>query len=134
MTLVIGEAGDEACKNFMYYLLIFFCKSKNVLRNKFVKKKKNMPWLVWLSGLRTGPWTKGLLVWFPVRAHACVAGQVRSPVGGTWEATTHWCFSPSYPLSKINKQNVLFLKRKKILLAMQSRRKIWPRVRRKIKQ
>ena len=38
------------------------------------------PWLVWLSGLSTGLWTKGLLVWFPVRAHAWVVGQV--PSGG----------------------------------------------------
>ena len=34
--------------------------------------------------------------------------QARSPVGGVWEATTHWCFSPSLPPSlplslKINK-------------------------------
>ena len=51
------------------------------------------PWLVWLSGLSTSLWTEGLLVWFPVRAHAWVAGQV--PSGGAWEATTHWHFSPS---------------------------------------
>ena len=34
--------------------------------------------------------------------------QARSPVGGTWEATTHWCFSPSLSPSlpfylKVNK-------------------------------
>ena len=38
-------------------------------------------------------------VWFPVREHAWVAGQVPS----TWETTTYWCFSlslsPSLPLS-----------------------------------
>ena len=34
-----------------------------------------MPWLVWLSGLSTGLQTKGLLVLFPVRAHAWVVGQ-----------------------------------------------------------
>ena len=37
--------------------------------------------------------------------------QARSPVGGAWEATTHWCFSPflspSLPLCwKINKYNL----------------------------
>ena len=37
-------------------------------------------WLVWLSGLSTGLRTKGLLVRFPIRAHAWVAGQV--PSGG----------------------------------------------------
>ena len=36
------------------------------------------PWLMWLSGLNAGLRTKGLLVRFPVRAHAWVAGQVPS--------------------------------------------------------
>ena len=36
------------------------------------------PWLVWLSGLSAGLQTKGLLVWFPVRAHAWAADQVPS--------------------------------------------------------
>ena len=36
----------------------------------------HMPWLVWLSVLSAGLWTKGLLVRFPVRAHAWVVGQV----------------------------------------------------------
>ena len=63
-------------------------------------------WLVWLSGLSAGLWTKGLLGGFPVRARAWV--QARSPVGAVREATAHWCFSPSlspsFPLSlKINK-------------------------------
>ena len=56
----------------------------------------------WIEhGLRT----KGLPVQFPVRAHAWISGQV--PRGATWEATTHWCFSPSLspslPISE-NKQ------------------------------
>ena len=33
---------------------------------------------MWLSGLRSGLWTKGSLVRFPVRAHAWVVGQVLS--------------------------------------------------------
>ena len=37
---------------------------------KFETKIKRWPWLVWLSGLGTGLQTKGLLVRFPVRAHA----------------------------------------------------------------
>ena len=36
------------------------------------------PWLVWLSGLSAGLWTRGLLVQFQVRVHACVVGQVPS--------------------------------------------------------
>ena len=55
------------------------------------------PWLVWLSGLSTSLQTKGLSVGFPIRAHAWVL-QARSPVQGVWEATTQWCFSPSFPL------------------------------------
>ena len=37
-----------------------------------------VPWLVWLSGLSVSLQSKGSLVWFPVRAHAWVAGQVPS--------------------------------------------------------
>ena len=37
-----------------------------------------LPWLVWLSGLSAGLQTEGLPVWFQVRAHAWVAGQVPS--------------------------------------------------------
>ena len=55
------------------------------------------PWPVWLSGLIAGLWTKGSLVRFPVRAHTWVVGQV--PGGGSWEATTHWCFPPSLSAS-----------------------------------
>ena len=62
----------------------------------------NGPWLVWLSGLSASLWIKEL-VQFPIRAHDWVA--TRSPVGGTQGATTHWCFSPSLPLSK-NKWNL----------------------------
>ena len=35
-----------------------------------------MPWLVWLSGLKSGLQTRGSLVRFPVRADAWVVGQV----------------------------------------------------------
>ena len=48
---------------------------------------KTYPWLVWLSGLSAGLQTKGLLVRFPVRAHAWVVGQV--PSMGMQEANTH---------------------------------------------
>ena len=41
-------------------------------------KNKIMYCLVWLSGLSVGLQTKALPVWFPVRAHAWVAGQVPS--------------------------------------------------------
>ena len=37
---------------------------------------KEMPWLVWLSGSSIGLRTERSLVWFPVRAHTWVAGQV----------------------------------------------------------
>ena len=48
-----------------------------------------MPWLGWLSGLSTGLNPLRTLVGFPARAQAWVAAQVRSPVGGVREATTH---------------------------------------------
>ena len=37
---------------------------------------KNKAWLVWLSRLSASLGTKGSPVWFPVRAHAWVVGQV----------------------------------------------------------
>ena len=44
----------------------------------YSKNYKWRPWMVWLSGLSAGLQTKGLLVPFPVRAHAWVMGQVPS--------------------------------------------------------
>ena len=72
----------------------------------FWSKTAEQPWLVWLSGLSTSPWTKGSPVRFPFMAHAWVVGQF--PSGDGWEATTHWCFSPSLfpslpPVLKMNK-------------------------------
>ena len=52
----------------------------------------------WLSGLSTSLLTNGLLVGFPVRAHAWVAGQVlnREHVRGDQSIYfSHRCFSPS---------------------------------------
>ena len=78
----------------------------------YFKKGKNTSWLVWLSGLSAGLWTKGLMVQFP--SGHMPGFRARFPVRGAWEATTHWCFSPSLsvslPLSlKMNKS----LKKKK---------------------
>ena len=80
--------------------------------NLFFRKNKQ-PWLVWLSGLSAWLRTKGLPVPLPVRAHAWVAA--RSPAGGVWEATTHWCFSPCLPpcFPLCLKTNKLNLKKKK---------------------
>ena len=80
----------------------------------YQRKMYSRPWLVWLNGLSAGLQTKGSLVQFPI-GHIPPL-QARSPVGGTREATTHWCFfpslSPSFPLClKINK--CFFKKRKK---------------------
>ena len=71
-----------------------------------------------LSGLSVGLWTKGLLVRFPVRGTCLGCGPVSS--GGTREATTHWCFSPSLSPSlplclKINK-----ILKKKIIMEMKN--------------
>ena len=66
------------------------------------------PWLVWLSGLSASLQTKGSLVWFPVRAHAWVIGQV--PSRGAHERQLHIdvslpLFLPPFPFLKkyINK-------------------------------
>ena len=67
------------------------------------KKMYTLPWLVWLSGLSTGLWAKGSPVRFPVRAHAWVAGQVRSQVGECERGNHTLMFLSLPPLSKINK-------------------------------
>ena len=54
------------------------------------KKQSKQLWLVWLSGLSAGLWTKGSQVLFPVRAHVWVPGSV--PVELVQEATDQ-CFS-----------------------------------------
>ena len=58
-----------------------------------------MPWLVWLSGLSAGLRTKELLVRFPVRAHAWVAGPVPSR-GHLRSNHTLMFLSPSLKINK----------------------------------
>ena len=60
----------------------------------YIFKVNNMPWLVRLSGFSAGLRTESLLVHFPVRAHAWVAGQVPR-WGSVWEATNR-CFSQTF--------------------------------------
>ena len=43
-----------------------------------LKRKSQLPWLVWLRGLSASLRTERLPVRFPVRAHAWVVGQVPS--------------------------------------------------------
>ena len=68
------------------------------------------PGLVWLSGLSTSLRAEGLLVQFPIGAHACVMGQV--PIGGCTRGShtpvfLSLSFSLPSPLSK-NKVNKIF--------------------------
>ena len=49
---------------------------------KDVNIKIEKPWPVWLSGLNTVLQTERLQVWFPVRAHSWVVGQVPGVRGG----------------------------------------------------
>ena len=67
--------------------------------------KNHHTWLLWLNGLSTGCEPKGL--WFDSQSVHMPRLWVRSPVGGMWEVTTHWCFSPCLPPSL-----PLFLKNK----------------------
>ena len=72
--------------------------------DKTLKNEQSHSWLVYLSGLSAGLQTKGSLVWFPVRAHAWVLGQVPSR-GCTRESHTlmFLSLSPSLLFSlKIN--------------------------------
>ena len=68
-------------------------------------RSKRLLWLVWLSGLSTGLWTKRSLVRFPVRAHAWVAGQVLSRGCSRGKHTLMFLspLFPSLPLSLKNK-------------------------------
>ena len=65
----------------------------------FLPKTHNpvLPQLVWLSGLSTGLQTKGLLVRFPVRAHAWVVGQVPSWEHPRGNQLMFPSLSPSFP-------------------------------------
>ena len=62
------------------------------------KRLLELPWLVWLSGLSTSLRTGRSQVWFPVRAHAWVLGQVPN-LGRArgnqliYLSCVHWCFS-----------------------------------------
>ena len=65
-----------------------------------VSRMETDPWLVWLSGLSASLQTKGLLVQFPVRPHAWVAGQVPSRVCERGNHTLMFLsFSFSFPSS-----------------------------------
>ena len=71
----------ENAFSFKIFVDGFFLYELEVLNNI------SRPWLLWLSGLSTSLGTKGSPVRFPVREHAWIAGQVRSPIGGAREAT-----------------------------------------------
>ena len=99
---------QKKCKFHVKYKRIMKILWSYMIKGLFIWDKK--PWLMWLSALSAGLQTKGLLVHFPARAHAWVAGHVPSRGRGTWEASTHWCFSPSLSPSlplwgRINKLN-----------------------------
>ena len=79
----------KLCYLIMYKLNIFLimgCKAFYPLIKaswsitKTILEKASLPWLMRLSGLSAGLWTRGSLVQFPVRAHAWVVNQV--PIWG----------------------------------------------------
>ena len=72
-------------------------------RHSFYFIIENMPWLVWLSGLSAGLWSKGSLVPFLVRAHAWVAGQV--PSEGAHDRQPHTDVSLPFSLPSPLKMN-----------------------------
>ena len=78
----------------------------------FQYEKIILPWLVWLSGLSAGLQTKGSPVWFPVRAHAWVAGWVPSR-GHMRGNHTMMFLSLSFPLPSLPSKNKQNLKKNK---------------------
>ena len=79
----------------------------------FLKIDKNCPG--WCGSVDWEPACEPKGRWFNSQSGHMPGLRARSPVGGTWEATTHQCFSPSLspPIClKINK--ILFHKNKKI--------------------
>ena len=71
----------------------------------------------WCGSVDWAPACKAKGHWFNSQAGHRLGLWARSPVGGTQEATTHWCFSPflpSFPCLKINKS--FFLKSQTLIL------------------
>ena len=58
--------------NFLINITMSYSFNMKLGFRSFLKKKKSEPWLVWLSALSTSLWTKGSLVWFPVK-RSCLA-------------------------------------------------------------
>ena len=102
------------------YFFPELCRFSKCLKHLIIQYQKVtfVCWLVELSGLGVGCEPNGR--WCDSQSGPMPGLQTRSPVGGVWEATTHWCFSPSlspsFPLSlKINK---FFTKKKSHLLIL----------------
>ena len=72
-------------------------------------RKLRWLWPVWLSELNASLQTNRLLVRFPVRAHAWVAGQ--APVAGLQEAT-YQCLSHTWMFLSLFLPSVLLSKNK----------------------
>ena len=85
--------------------------SPNPRNSPLNKNLSGEPWLVWLSGLSTGLQIKGSLVWFPVRAHAWIAGQV--PRRGVCETLMFLFLSFSFPSPLSKNKYIKSLKKKK---------------------
>ena len=85
------------------------------MTQKYLQTKRyEGSWLVQLSGLSAGLWTKGSLVWFPVRAPARVMGQVPSS-GCIRSSYTLMFLSLSFSFSSLLSKNKWILKKKKDL-------------------
>ena len=127
---------------FMHFICTIVCTLEKTYDNLLWKHKRlmiyclkkraehNIAYTKWVQ-LFKSPALAGVAQWIERRpANQSVAGLIpsqgtwlgcgaRSPAGGVWEATTHWCFSPSlspfFPFSlKINKY-YLYKKKKTIL-------------------
>ena len=80
------------------------CNVKNIRIEK--SYEMTLGYAFWLINQENGPsWVVEWIECQPVNQSVassipsqgtCLGCGARSPVSGTWEATTHWCFSPSF--------------------------------------
>ena len=93
---------------------LLICKVKLVtplhLHSNHIIEISKKPWLVCFSGFSAGLWTTGLLVQFPVRVHAWVAGQ--APNRGLTRGNHTLLFlslPPSFPFSLHKSQHFIMI-------------------------
>ena len=108
---------EENMQHVHYTMIYYFKEVKNTTEMPKKKKKKCPGWCSSVDGALA---CKSKGCWFDSQSGHMPGLGARSPAGGTWGTTIHWCFSPclspSLPHSLKNKLKNNFLKRKQFLL------------------